>query len=218
VQLAAFKKHALASVLLHGRHVAPRHAAGIVARAAKAHCAAYTDFARAFETLDHAKIDAELAKHADVFSRDGNLGLARQCVAHLQRLAILQLTRTYLTLSLVDIARQARLAPAADASDAQLAQLAETQLLAMVARGMIRCRISHATGMVSFLDAAPRAPEGLQATLKEALLLNARVAQLGREVGRSKEYLARAVAADHRGMGGLASAVGAEDELSAGIE
>ena len=238
VQIAAYSTRTLVGVLLHGRLLPlPRFVSPCVLKAAKVHCQNYVDFASAFDSLDYSRVSTEFTKHADTFERDENLGLAKQCCSHLKRLAILQLTQTYVTLSLVDIAKLAHLAdippPQSSSSpssspihsDSSLAALAERHLLAMSASNLISCRISHSTQMVSFFDQTPLISSSkLHSAINSTIALTDRLAAFGLDVAKSKEFLTRSVGISERnggatsGGGGMyqgfgASALSLDDEM-----
>ncbi|KAJ3143773.1 COP9 signalosome complex subunit 3, partial [Irineochytrium annulatum] len=152
IQVEAHRKHILVS-LLHTGHVTqlPKYTSQVVTRSCASQSQAYADFAKAFESGNPARVAAELAKHLDVFTRHRNFGLARQCMDDLVRREIIKLTRTYLTLSLVDIAKAVGIE---GASDVDLAVAAEREVLRLVDEGKVFATISHADGgMVSFHDA-----------------------------------------------------------------
>ncbi|KAJ3002092.1 UNVERIFIED_CONTAM: hypothetical protein HDU68_006465 [Siphonaria sp. JEL0065] len=67
----------------------------------------YTEFLGAVEGAKRGSVLIELQKHAELFMKSGNLGLAKQCASttHLTQQHILKLTQTYLTLSVSDIAK-----------------------------------------------------------------------------------------------------------------
>lgn len=104
----------------------------------------YQDLAKAFEARDQEQLRAVASRESQAFAADGNAGLVQQCIDSLPRKAVLALTRTYLTLSLEDIAKQVGLPGGAKEAEQLVLQLSEA--------GEIRARIDHTVGMVSFAD------------------------------------------------------------------
>nr|CAG8451303.1 10051_t:CDS:10 [Entrophospora candida] len=105
IQLEAYKKFVLISLLLHGNIVPlPKYTASIVFRSIKNQCQPYQDYASAFEALSVKKLRIEFNKSIEVFKKDNNFGLAKQTLDAIYSRNIQQLTQTYLTLSLTDIA------------------------------------------------------------------------------------------------------------------
>ncbi|KAF9581828.1 COP9 signalosome complex subunit 3 [Lunasporangiospora selenospora] len=150
IQIEAYKKYVLTSLLQHGRVVhLPKFTANAVTRVLKAHCVAYADFAGAYEKRSNNAIKAELEKAKPIFVRDKNFGLAKQCMEALHRRNIQDLTRTYVTLSVEDITSLIELGSEADG-----ARRVEGIIVRMIESGAIFATISHehAGGMVSFLD------------------------------------------------------------------
>jgi COP9 signalosome complex subunit 3 len=105
--------------------------------------AAYNDLATAYATNSSAELQKVVAKHTDIFTRDTNLGLVKQVVASVSRKNIQRLTKTFLTLSLTDMANRVHLSGGREA---------EEYVLHMIEDGDIFASIDQANGMVSFHD------------------------------------------------------------------
>ncbi|KAG0331964.1 COP9 signalosome complex subunit 3 [Podila horticola] len=152
IQIEAYKKMVLTNLLQNGRlPVLPKYTASNVQRAVKSHCQPYSEFATSYEkkTNSAASIRSDLDKIKAILVRDRNYGLAKQCVEAFHRRKIQDLTRTYLTLSVQDIATNIGLG-----SDPEAAKHVEGIIVKMIQAGTIFATISHehAGGMVSFLD------------------------------------------------------------------
>ncbi|KAF9428948.1 COP9 signalosome complex subunit 3 [Podila epigama] len=151
IQVEAYKKFVLTSLLQYGRVTnLPKYTATSVHRAIKAQCTAYSEFAASYEKKSNNNIIRnELEKIKAVLVRDTNYGLAKQCVDALHRRKIQDLTRTYLTLSIENIASSIGLG-----SDPEGAKYVEGIIVKMIEAGTIFATISHehTGGMVSFLD------------------------------------------------------------------
>nr|CAG8583753.1 8159_t:CDS:2 [Entrophospora candida] len=108
IQLEAYKKFVLISLLLRGRiGPLPKYTASIVFRSIKNQCQPYQDYASAFESLSVKR-------------------LPKQTLDAIYKRNIQQLTQTYLTLSLADIADTVGL----EGPDAH--KIAESYVLQMV--------------------------------------------------------------------------------------
>ncbi|CAG8541887.1 2211_t:CDS:10 [Ambispora leptoticha] len=211
VQLEAYKKYALVSLYLYGKIVSlPKYTSGVVIRAVKNYCQPYQDFAAAFESLNVKRVRNELQKCADVFKRDKNLGLAKQSMEAIFRQKIQQLTQTYLTLSLADIADTVGL----EGPNASL--IAEDYILRMIETREIFATISHShqNGMVSFHDNPDRYNTSLtitkiEAHIAQAAAVNQRVLKTDHLIACSKEYLSK----QHLALsGGMPGGLGLTDE------
>ncbi|RHZ81190.1 hypothetical protein Glove_123g201 [Diversispora epigaea] len=193
IQIEAYKKYSLISLLLHGKVAPlPKYTATMVFRSIKNHCQAYQDYAAAFESLNVKRLRNEFNKWADAFRKDRNLGLAKQTLDAIYRRNIQQLTQTYLTLSLADIAEAVGL----EGNNAS--KVAETYVLRMIESREIFATISHShqNGMVSFHDNPDMYNTSLTINLLEEQIARAakvseRVIKTDREIGRSKDYLAK---------------------------
>ena len=75
----------------------------------------------------------------ETFSQDNNLGLVKQVVSSQTRSNIRRLTRTFITLSLSDLAHRVGLASPA---------LVEAELVKMIQSGSIHATISHQVGIL----------------------------------------------------------------------
>ena len=105
IMIEAYKKCLLCSLVATGEPPRlPKYISPTIARPIKNSLGGYTEFADAFAKSDRVELKALLEKHAAMFSRDHNLGLAKQCVPALLRRTVRMLTETYLTLSLTQIA------------------------------------------------------------------------------------------------------------------
>lgn len=82
-----------------------------------------------------------IVQHREAFQKDGNFGLAKQLFAALQRRVVHSLTKTFLTLSLEDIAQRIQAESVAEA---------EAFVVSCIKSGAIQATISQKDGMVSF--------------------------------------------------------------------
>ncbi len=137
----------------------------------------------------------------EVLSRDLNHGLAKQALTALTRHRIRRLTKTYVTMSLEQIAA------AVGAADAQVV---EGLLVSMARAREITAQIDVTTGMVHFGD-APSA-EGkrsneqlnhlLEASIDQTMLLSDRLRELQRTVLTSSSFILKSIPGAQRNEGG----------------
>ncbi|KAG9292338.1 hypothetical protein G9A89_000594, partial [Geosiphon pyriformis] len=212
IQIESYKKYVLVSLLLNGKiFPLPKYTAVAVFRSVKNHCQAYQDFATAFESLNVKRVRNELQKCSDTFKKDKNLGLAKQTLDAIYRQKIQQLTQTYLTLSLTDIAETVGL----EGSNAP--KIAEEYVLRMIESREIFATISHShqNGMVCFHDNPDRfntslTVSKLEEQIAQAAAVTQHVIKTDHLVGCSKEYLSK----QHLGLsgGGIPGGLGPADE------
>ncbi|KAL2918758.1 hypothetical protein HK105_201592 [Polyrhizophydium stewartii] len=197
IQIESYKRLVLVSLLLKGEMTAlPKSVAPIVLRSCRSQAAAYLEFASAFASLSHTRAAAKAQQFAERFHADKTLGLVQQCLADIVRRKIQQLTSTYLTLSLGDIARSVGLVDASVPIEVAEAE-AEAHVLQMIESGRVLATISHADGgMVSFHDVAESfdslaTTEKLERELASAAAADLDARDLDRKISLSREYLQR---------------------------
>lgn len=107
----SYKKYILVSLMLHGKIKSlPKYTSQVVTRNIKNLVPAYTELANAYNTCNIHRINTVVNDHKDQFKNDTNMGLVKQCVASLYKKNVLRLTKTFLTLSLENMAQRINLA------------------------------------------------------------------------------------------------------------
>eukprot|EP00929_Paragymnodinium_shiwhaense_P113572 TRINITY_DN81855_c0_g1_i1.p1 TRINITY_DN81855_c0_g1~~TRINITY_DN81855_c0_g1_i1.p1 ORF type:complete len:431 (-),score=155.91 TRINITY_DN81855_c0_g1_i1:122-1414(-) len=194
IQADAYKKYALLCLKVDGEpRQLPSYASSIMQRYAKGH--GYTaEITEAFKEGDLAALNKIVQEKAQAIEADSNMGLVKQVVESLQRHKVRTLTKTYLTLSLREIARELNM-PEEASSEAEL----EALLFDMVAHGEIIARIDNSTGNVSFEDDDGddfdvAMVEKLQTQLQKIPQLAGRLAAFEREVVSSEAYIRKTAA------------------------
>jgi len=144
VMVEAYKKLILVSLIANGQVAAiPKYTSTVVHRHIKNACPQYQELANAFATHNTDEVHKCAAAYAEVFQKDGNFGLVKQCIQALYSSNIKRHTQTYLILSLRDIAESVKLPGANEA---------ERAVLRMIEDGEIFAAISQRDGMVSFQE------------------------------------------------------------------
>ena len=148
IMLEAYKKWLLVGVLANGVVPnLPKYAHNIAHRHFKTICAPYPELAGALTGSKPQTVEALVEKHSEVLQRDRNLGLVLQCAKRMRKANILRLTKTFLTLTLEDVAKRAELHDAREAEDT---------LLELIRSGEIHAKINQKDGMVQFLDSTEK--------------------------------------------------------------
>lgn len=144
IVLEAYKKRILVSLIAYGKvEPLPSWTSSVVDRFVRQLSKCYHDLEAAYGASSLAQVRELCQKNSERFSRDGNTGLVKQCVTALTRKNIKKLTKTFLTLSLADVAQRCELASAREA---------ERQLFSMIEDGEIFALINQKDGMVKFMD------------------------------------------------------------------
>ncbi|KAF6202310.1 hypothetical protein GE061_004708 [Apolygus lucorum] len=144
IMLEAYKKYLLVSLILHGKVIPmPKYTSQVVGRFIKPLSLAYHELASVYATNNTEDLRAAVNKYQETFVRDGTMGLTKQVVASLDKKNIQRLTKTFLTLSLTDVASRVQLSSPAQA---------ERYILNMIEEGEIFATINQKDGMVVFHD------------------------------------------------------------------
>ncbi|OWZ23366.1 COP9 signalosome complex subunit [Phytophthora megakarya] len=144
--IEAYKKLLLVTLILRGEPVVlPKYTPFVVTRHVENHCTAYADLANAFVVdKDLAAVLEVVTKNEELFIQEGNFGLVKQVVQAFKQRKLLQLTRTYATIELTEIATAAGMS----SSDAVAA---EKMLLTLISNGQMDAIIDKQKAMVRFV-------------------------------------------------------------------
>jgi COP9 signalosome complex subunit 3 len=116
IMLEAYKKYVLISLTVHGKVLQlPKYTPQVVSRFIRPMSQQYLDLAVAYSTNNPEELKQVIAKHSEAFTRDNNVGLVNQVLQSLHKKNIQRLTKTFLTLSLTDVATRVSLANADEA-------------------------------------------------------------------------------------------------------
>jgi len=186
IMLEAYKKYVLVSLILHGKvPVLPRYTSHIVSRYIRPLCQPYHELASAYSSCSSAELSAVVARHSDIFIRDRNQGLVRQCTVAMYKKNIQRLTKTFMTLSLTDMSNRVQLTTKADA---------EKYVLHMIEDGEIFATINQRDDMVSFHD-NPEKYNGismltkLDEEMKKCMDLDNRLKTMERDISVNPQYV-----------------------------
>uniref|UniRef100_A0AAV1UDA2 COP9 signalosome complex subunit 3 n=1 Tax=Peronospora matthiolae TaxID=2874970 RepID=A0AAV1UDA2_9STRA len=144
--IEAYKKMVLVMLILRGEAVVlPKYTPFVVTRHVESHCTAYTSLVNAFVVeKDIEAVQAVIVKNEQLFAREGNFGLVKQVVHAFKQRKVLQLTRTYATIELTEIA-------AAAAINSGDAVGTEKMLLKLISSGQMDAVIDKQKAMVRFV-------------------------------------------------------------------
>jgi len=203
IQADAYKKFALVSLRVHGElQSLPVYCSQIVQRYAKSPSYA-VDIVEAFKQGDYAALERVVEEKAQQIQADNNGGLVKQVVTSLRRHKVQMLTKTYLTLSLAEIAREVGL------EETQTREVEEL-VFDMISSGEINARIDQATSNVAFedddhaeSDVGPAMVEKLQGKMTQILELAARIGAFEHEVVSSEAYIRKTAALEGDRTGGM---------------
>jgi len=188
IMLEAYKKYILVSLYLHEKIVPlPKYTSNVVSRFLKPMSAPYIELAESFATHDPDQLRTIANKHQSVFQVDNNVGMVKQVIASLSRKRIQKLTKTFLTLSLSDMATRVKLR---DASEA------ESYLLEMIEEGTIFATIDQQAGMVSFHDNperynTPVMLKKIDSDMHKCIQLNQRLQEMDCDLQMNRQYVQR---------------------------
>lgn len=142
IMLEAYKKYILISLIINGKMVnVPKHTSQVLGRFIRPLSQAYTELSTAYQTSSYEEVRNCISKHTETLNRDNNMGLAKQVLASLYKRNIHRLTKTFLTLSLVDVSNRAKL---------EGVEQAESYIVDMIKSDEIFATINIKDGMVIF--------------------------------------------------------------------
>ncbi|XP_050432258.1 COP9 signalosome complex subunit 3-like [Adelges cooleyi] len=144
IMIESYKKYVLVSIVHLGTVPAiPKLSQPLIERVLKPVCQAYLDIIPAYQSGEAENLQRVITKYEDVFLRDKNKGLVGQVVKALHRKNILKLSKTFLNMSIADLAQKLNLLSVEEA---------EEHLLNMVESGEVFAKINHQEGIVTFSD------------------------------------------------------------------
>jgi COP9 signalosome complex subunit 3 len=189
IMLEAFKKFLLISLISNGEiPPTPKSALQVVNRILKPNATAYVDIATAFVTYNPVELNNVITKHQDLIRRDENHGLIKQVQSAQTKSSIKRLTKTFLTLSLADVASRAQLAGGP--------QQAEKYILSMIQDGEIYAKINQKDGMVVFLDNkekydSPKMMQKIENQIAVCVELNKRLGNMNERLATNPDYISK---------------------------
>ncbi|XP_077979780.1 COP9 signalosome complex subunit 3-like [Glandiceps talaboti] len=190
IMLEAYKKYILVSLILHGKIVnLPKYTSQVVTRFVKPLSQSYHEFSSAYASNSPNELRNIVAKHNDQYTRDQNMGLIKQCLSSLYKKNIQRLTKTFLTLSLGDIARRCQLPGPKEA---------EQYVLHMIEDGEIYATINKKDGMVHFHDSPEKYDNStmlrhLDDEMRKCIELDERIKQMDQEIMVNPQYVQKSL-------------------------
>lgn len=197
IMLESYKKYILVSLILNGKiSPIPKYSSQVISRFMKPLSHVYHELASAFSTTSIDDVRNVINKYRDTYIRDKNMGLVKQVESSLYKKNIQRLTKTFLTLSLADVASRVQLAGPADA---------EKYILNMIKSGEIYATINQKDGMVIFKDDPEKydSPEmflRLQEQIAKAMELNKKITDMEEEIMLNPMYVKKAVGSQEDDM------------------
>jgi len=144
IMLEAYKKYCLISLIVADKFIAlPKYTSQVITRFIKPFTVEYNELVQAYASNDPVKLNAVVSDHQSVFLSDNNVGLIKQVAVSLNKRNIKRLTKTFITLSLSDVAVRARISDVGEV---------ETQLMEMIEKNEIFATINKENQMVYFHD------------------------------------------------------------------
>ncbi|XP_066588607.1 COP9 signalosome complex subunit 3 [Prorops nasuta] len=189
IMLEAYKKDILVCLILWGRFPPlPPCTSQVVNRFIKPLSQSYLELATAYSTNSCDEVRNVISKFHELYTRDRNLGLVKQVLSSLYKKNIQRLTKTFLTLSLTDVASRVQLSGPAEA---------EKYILNMIEDGEIFATINQKDGMVIFHDDpekynSPQMLAKLEKEMAACIELDKRVLEMEEEVVVTPQYVRKA--------------------------
>lgn len=133
IMIEAYKKFILISLISKGKlQQLPKYTSRIVLNQIKPLCASYHELATAFVNYEQDKLNSLCQKYHDSFEADRNGGLVKQLQNASYKKNIQKLTKTFITLSLADMALKVKLPTAKDAENLMLNMIKDGEIFATI--------------------------------------------------------------------------------------
>ena len=191
IVLEAYKKFILASLIHRGQaEVLSKHFIPSIQRHAK-HYAAYDELIAVYGSQNLESLYRAIMVSKELFVKDHNWGLAKQLIGALQKHIVRSLTKTFVTLSLSDIAARIKI---------DSVEEAEKYVLSCIKKGEIHASISQKDGMVSFQTASTVDPnttrDELDTRLQTLLTLSKVIDDADYAMATDTKHLEKVIAMD----------------------
>jgi COP9 signalosome complex subunit 3 len=193
IMLAAYKKFILTALIVRGdASTLPKYTNPSLVRVFKQLSTPYEEFATSFSTRSVDDLHKVAGNYHNKFLDDGNFGLVKQAIQAMVEQNIQRLTKTYMTLSLTDIAQQVHLSNAGEV---------EKRVLKMIQNEQIFAEVNQQDGMVKFksnpnqFDTA-RTLEYLDKHISGTIQLNQEVDLTDESISLSIKYLQKVLQAE----------------------
>lgn len=192
IQVEAYKKSILTSLILKGRmsHL-PSHMAISVQKVIESHSEMYLKFGEAFENCNYTKATGGIQASREKFDEDGNIDLIKDCCESVISKRILQLTKTYSTISLLEIERILGSTGLAFIAPLSVEGLIEK----MIEEGMLQASICHLEKEIVTFHERPNTfdttstANSLQSEIEHLSLLNMEVDTLAKTIQPKTNFM-----------------------------
>lgn len=186
IMIESYKKFILISLISNGKiSTLPKYTNWIIINQIKPMCFIYHELAMAFTSFDLEKLNQLYHKHERALETDKNVGLVKQLQNSFYKKNIQKLTKTFITLSLSDMAAKVHLPSAAEA---------ESYMLNMIRDREIYATINQKDGMVSFHDNPekynnPAIMEDLTKEMFACIRMDANIKSMDKEITTHPHYI-----------------------------
>ncbi|KAH7644350.1 cop9 signalosome complex subunit 3-like protein [Dermatophagoides farinae] len=187
ISIEAYKKYILVSLLQNGR-VIPLMAKQVnnyLNRSVKPFCGPYNMLITEYTNGSIESLNDLLDTYRKDFQDDQNIGLVKQVISSLVKVKMQKLTKTFMTLSLKDMAQRVHLPNVEEA---------EKKILHMIENGEIFAQINQKDGMVEFHD-NPEKYDSLQMykmieeQINKCMCLNEKLKTLDQDIAINPKYI-----------------------------
>ncbi|XP_020896889.1 COP9 signalosome complex subunit 3 [Exaiptasia diaphana] len=200
IMLESYKKFILVSLILNGKISGlPKYTSNVVQRFLKPLSSPYHELANTYASNNPSDLQATIAKHQETFARDNNVGLVKQVRSSIYKKNILRLTKTFLTLSLTDMANRVQLNSPREA---------EQHILHMIEDGDIYATINQRDGMVSFHDSpekynSPNMLKKLDEEIRQYQHLDEKLQTMDRQLAVNPQFVQKTMGSHGDEDGGI---------------
>lgn len=189
IMLEGYKKYLLIYLIVYGKApTLPKNVSQAICRYIKPLSQPYLDVVSVYSNNNCIELRCLLQKYADIFQRDENVGLTKQILESLYKNNIKRLTKTFLTLSLADVASRVQLNSPVEA---------EIYILKMINNNEIYATVNKKDGMVVFNDNPqrfnnPLTFDQIESQIKHCIKLDEKIKAMEEEIIVNPLYIKKA--------------------------
>lgn len=133
IMIDSYKKLVIVSLLSKGCIVSlPKYSSRLVSSQIKPICKVYHDLAKSYVNYNQEEFNSICARYTELFVADKNMGLIRQLQLSLYKRNVQKLTKTFITLSLNDMATKLKLESAREAEQLMLNMIKDGEIFACI--------------------------------------------------------------------------------------
>eukprot|EP01100_Stratorugosa_tubuloviscum_P001646 TRINITY_DN1372_c0_g2_i1.p1 TRINITY_DN1372_c0_g2~~TRINITY_DN1372_c0_g2_i1.p1 ORF type:complete len:388 (-),score=138.37 TRINITY_DN1372_c0_g2_i1:104-1267(-) len=197
IVVESYKKFVLLSLLCsNSSYQCPKFTSTVVCRTIPQIASAYTEFANAYRDNSAERMNECVAKHLEIYKKDNNFGLIKQCTKRLNLRLIKKKTEIFLTLSFTQIAETLKI---------NVDQV-ESVILQMIVSGDLHATIDQNQQIINFSADSrdynnTESSRELENRIRKAIQITEKMQQLDVKIRLDKRYIGKQILQENTDWG-----------------